>query len=236
MYGSYIRADHIENKGGLQKLRRSMTEFLLVTELWATILPGGGDLPMPVFWKTAVAAAGFMVAFNGVQDPQGMIARGPHNTLAAARNAEATSLIAALSEIEGVSIWRAVLSRSGYAPAGVAPVTVIVPSDAAFASGDEGSLVALVGSGDTGKLAGIIRRTIIAQPLDPATFAGRRVNTTTLAGTAITVDASGQSLTVGDAEILAVRHASDGSIVFIVDHLPVNGQSPDADADLDLRE
>lgn len=194
---------------------------------------------MPVFWKTAVAAAGFMAAFNGVQDPQGILAPGPHNTVAAARNVEATPIYAALSEIEGVNTWRAVLSRSGYASAGAAPVTVIVPSDAAFASdsaiasGDERSLISLVGSGDTGKLTGIIRRTIIAQPLDPATFAGRRVTTTTLAGNAITVDASGQSLTVGDAEILAVKHASDGSIIFIVDHLPVNGRSTDADADDD---
>jgi hypothetical protein len=183
---------------------------------------------MPVFWKTAVVAAGFMAAFNGFQDPQGIVVPSRQVTLAAARSVEATPLFAALSEIEGVDTWRAVLSRAGYASDGSAPVTFLVPSDAAFVSGDERSLIEQLGSDEPGKLAGLIRRTIIAQPLDPAAFAGRKVNTTTLAGNAITVDASGQSLTVGDAEILAVKHASDGSVIFIVDHLPVNGQSSDA--------
>ena len=186
---------------------------------------------MPVLWKSVAVAAGLVAAVIGIEKPATVTAPAPQVTVAATRTIEASPIFAALKEIDGVNTWRAVLTRSGYAPTSAAPVTIMVPSDAAFVTGDDRFLISLLGASDSGKLGNVVRQTIINHPLDPARFAGRKISTVTLAGNAITLDATDQSLMAGDAEILAVKHASDGSVIFIVDHLPMNSEPGDTTDD-----
>ena len=183
---------------------------------------------MPAIWKFAVVMAGLMAAFGAIQESTAVVLPETQVAVAATCSVAASPLFATLEGIDGVNTWRTILTRSGYVPTSTRPVTILVPSDAAFATGDEQALTSLLGAADTKSLELVVRRTIIGQPLDPANFAGRKIIVMTLAGNAITLDATDQSLMVGDAEILAVKHASNGSVIFIVDHLPINGQSSDA--------
>ena len=184
---------------------------------------------MPVFWKPVVVVVGLLAAYNSLEAST-TILEPQKQQVAVARNIADSPLLSALSQVNGVNTWRAVLTRSEYALANTGPVTMLVPSDASFAGGDEGALNATIGSGDPLVLQGIVRQTIIAQPLNPANLAGHKLSATTLAGTAVTFDATGQSLMVGDAEVLAVQRVADGSIIFIVDQLPGNGR-PAAESD-----
>ena len=191
---------------------------------------------MPVLWKSAALAAGLIAAYSGIHETAKDALPATHLTDAAvatgATRAFADSpIFAALSEIDGVRTWQAVLTRSGYMPVSKGAMTILVPSDAAFESGADRSLVSLFGAEDTQKLAAVVARTIIDQPIEPAKFAGRKISATTVAGNTLTLDATDQSLMVGDAEILAVKRASDGSVIYIVDHLPSNGRSAEASDD-----
>jgi hypothetical protein len=199
-------------------------------------------LAMPVFWKSAALAAGLIAAYSGIQETAKVALPTTHlptalETVGATRAFADSPIFAALSAIDGVRTWQAVLTRSGYMPTSKGAMTILVPSDAAFESGADRSLVSLFGVEDTQKLAAIVERTIIDQAIEPAQFAGRKISATTVAGNKLTLDATDQSLMVGDAEILAVRHASDGSVIYIVDHLPTNVRSASAsDEDADDTE
>lgn len=197
---------------------------------------------MPVLWKSAALAAGLIAAYSGIQETTKVALPPIHlpmasETVGATRAVADSPIFAALSAIDGVRTWQAILTRSGYAPTSKGAVTMLVPSDAAFESGADRSLVSLFGAEDTGKLATVVERTIIDQPIEPAKFAGRKISATTVAGNSLTLDATEQQLTVGDAEILAVRRASDGSVIYIVDHLPTTAApADDGSDDIEHRE
>lgn len=197
---------------------------------------------MPVFWKSAAVAALLATAYNGIDNSAKDIAPGMQlaaiqGTVGATRNVAATPYFATLSEIDGVNTWRAILTRSGYMPTSMGPVTLFVPSDAAFAAGsDDTSLVSMFGAEDSKNLARVVERSIVNEPIDPAKFAGRKISVTTVAGNSLTLDATDQSLMVGDAEILAVKHASDGSVIYIVDHLPVKSHAAAESGDREYHE
>jgi len=197
---------------------------------------------MPVLWKSAAVAALLAAAYNGIDDSAkdaapGMQFAAFQGTVGATRNVATTPYFATLSEIDGVNTWRAILTRSGYVPTSMGPVTLFVPSDAAFAAGDDDtSLISMFGVEDSKNLARVVERTIVAEPIDPAKFAGRKISVTTMAGNSVTLDATDQSLMVGDAEILAVKYAGDGSVIYIVDHLPVKSRAASESGDREYRE
>ena len=185
---------------------------------------------MPVLWKSAALAAGLIAAYSGIQETAKVALPATHlptaiETVGATRAMGDTPIFTALSEIDGVQTWQAVLTRSGYMPTSKGAMTILVPSDAAFDGGADQSMVAVFATADAKELSTMVARTIIDQPIEPAKFAGRKITATTVAGNALTLDATDQSLMVGDAEILAVKHASDGSVIYIVDHLPTKATS-----------
>lgn len=119
---------------------------------------------------------------------------------------------------EGIQTWTRIMELGGIEDLGKSPQTLFVPSDAAFTSLPVDELKELLAPGSSDLRRAFLARGATDSRLAPSEIAGRRVSVTTLDGRPLTIDATGEELMVGDAEVLDVRVLPNGKTVYVLDH------------------
>ena len=133
------------------------------------------------------------------------------------RRPQAMRVADVVQGVEGIQTWTKLMELGGI-DGYKSPQTLFVPSDAAFSAIPTSELKELL-SPDSGDL----RRAFLARGatdsrLSPTQISGRRISVNTLDGRPLTIDATGEEVMVGDAEVLDIRTLPDGKVMFVIDH------------------
>jgi hypothetical protein len=120
----------------------------------------------------------------------------------------------------GIQTWVRLMEIDGRGEADRPARTLFVPSDAAFRSLTDAELQELLSPDYPDKRRALLARAATDVRIVPSELAGRRISVTTLDGRPLVIDATGEEVTVGDAEALDVRMLPDGRVLFVLDHLP----------------
>lgn len=125
------------------------------------------------------------------------------------------------ASIDGIRIWTQIMElgrREGFSsPA----LTLFVPSDDAFMTAP-GELSKLLAPGQRDLRRAFLARAATDALILPQKIAGRRVSITTLDGRALTIDATGGELMVGDSEAIDVKTLPNGHVVYVLDQPSVD--------------
>jgi len=119
---------------------------------------------------------------------------------------------------EGIQTWTHIMELGGIEDLGKSPQTLFVPSDAAFTSIPVDELKELLSPDGRDLRRAFLARGATDSRLAPNEIAGRRISVTTLDGRPLTIDATGEELMVGDAEVLDVRALPNGRTMYVLDH------------------
>ncbi len=130
----------------------------------------------------------------------------------------APTLLGLASGVEELSTLVAAARAAGLegALAGAGPLTVLAPSNAAFAALPPGALEALLRDPD--RLRRILLHHVVEGEVRSDALAGRRT-VTTLAGTTLDVDARGPGLVVGGARVVAADLGASNGVAHRIDRL-----------------
>ena len=120
--------------------------------------------------------------------------------------------------VEGIQTWTKLMELGGIEGYGKSPQTLFVPSDAAFNAIPTSELKELLAPDSSDLRRAFLARGATDSRLSPTQIAGRRISVNTLDGRPLTIDATGEEVMVGDAEVLDIRTLPDGKVMFVIDH------------------
>ncbi|MGH6894217.1 MAG: fasciclin domain-containing protein [Dongiaceae bacterium] len=122
----------------------------------------------------------------------------------------------------GIRTWIRITELGGLEDVGRRPQTLFVPSDAAFGMLPNEELCELLSPAQGERRRAFLARAGTDSRISPESLSGGRISVTTLDGRALTIDATGGELMVGDAEALDVRTMLDGTVIFVLDDVMLN--------------
>lgn len=134
-----------------------------------------------------------------------------------ARVEDTTRVADITSGTGGIQTWTRIMELGGLEDFGKPPLTLFVPSDAAFKSIPTEEIKELMEPGNNDLRRAFLARGATDSRVSPQEIAGRRISVTTLDGRPLTIDATGEELMVGDAEALDVRKLPDGRVMYVLD-------------------
>lgn len=98
------------------------------------------------------------------------------------------------------------------------PLTLLAPSDAAFAALGDEKLKDLMRPENADALARLLKRHIVAQAVSYDLIKGQTLTVPTLDGTSVTFDATGTALKI-DGHVAASDSKADNGVIVVVDKL-----------------
>ena len=102
---------------------------------------------------------------------------------------------------------------------GEGPLTVFAPTDDAFAKLPEGTVESLLKPENQDQLKAILTYHVVPGKTMSSDFAGKQVEVESVEGSAISIDATGDSVMVGDAMVTQADVEADNGVIHVIDEV-----------------
>ena len=126
----------------------------------------------------------------------------------AVSNKDFSTLVAALKAADLVDVLK-----------GDGPFTVFAPTNEAFAQLPEGTLDTLLKPENKGLLTTILTYHVVPGKVMSADLAGKALSAKTVAGAEVSIDATGGSVKVDDATVIAADIVTANGVIHVIDHV-----------------
>jgi uncharacterized surface protein with fasciclin (FAS1) repeats len=102
---------------------------------------------------------------------------------------------------------------------GEGPFTVFAPTDDAFAKLPEGTVESLLKPENQDQLKAILTYHVVPGKTMSSDLAGKQVEVESVEGSAISIDATGDSVMVGDATVTQADVEADNGVIHVIDEV-----------------